>query len=166
MKLIKLPLLVLFTVVLSSFTAHKFYVSITKIEHSVESKSIQIISTLFIDDIEDVLQQRYDPSLILGKGEETDRGKELLEQYVLLKLKIEINGVSSNLEYLGHQYESDVVKIYIEIRDISEVKTIAVENKMLVEVFEEQQNIIHYKKGKKRKSMMLDGDNPKGMLNF
>jgi hypothetical protein len=58
------------------------------------------------------------------------------------------------------------VKIYIEIQDVSEVKSISVENKLLMEVFEEQQNIIHFKKNKKRKSMMLDVDNPKGVLNF
>lgn len=166
MKLFKLSLLVLITVVITSFTAHKFYVSITKVEHAVANKSIQIISTLFIDDIEDVLQQRYDPGLVLGEETETEKEKELLREYVLLKLKVEVNGIPSTLNYIGHEYESDVVKLYLEIKNISEVKSISVENKMLMEVFEEQQNIIHYKQGKKRKSMMLDLDNPKGVLNF
>lgn len=166
MKFLKLSLLVLVTVIMTSFTAHKFYVSITKVEHSVENESVQIISTLFIDDIEDVLQQRYDTSLLLGPEGETARERELIEKYVLLKLKIEINGTPAKLDYLGHEYESDVVKIYIEIQDVSEVKSISVENKLLMEVFEEQQNIIHFKKNKKRKSMMLDVDNPKGVLNF
>lgn len=166
MKLLKLSLLVLITVVMTSFTTHKFYVSITKVEHSIENNSIQIISTIFIDDIEDVLQQRYDPSLVLGIEAETERERELLKKYVLLKLKFEINDTIADLNYVGHEYESDVVKLYLEIQDISVVKSISVENKMLMEVFEEQQNIIHFKKNKKRKSMMLDVDNPKGVLNF
>lgn len=166
MKLVKIALLLIIPAILSSFAAHKFYVSITKIEHSVENQSIQIINTMFIDDIEDVLQQRYDPSLILGAEVETKDVEELMQQYIMLKLKIEINGEAVNLEYVGHKYEADVVKTYLEVSDVSEVKSIQIENKLLMEVFEEQQNIIHYKRNKKRKSIMLDRDNPKGVLNF
>lgn len=166
MNYLRLGMLTLLIPVVLSFTAHKFYVSITKIEYSVEEESLQIINKLFIDDIEDVLQARYSKSVSLDPEKETPTDAEFLREYVLQKLVIEVNGEPVELSYLGHEYENDVVKSYIEVEGVSELKSISVENKMLMELFEEQQNIIHVKRGKKRKSLVLDVDNPNGVLNF
>ena len=166
MKSIRILFLVTLLPVILALTAHKFYVSITKIEFSQEDQSLQIITKLFIDDIEDVLQERYSPSISLDPEQETPKDANFLKEYVLQKLKIKVNGTPVKLIYIGHEYENDVVKSYIEVENISELKTIEVENKMLIDLFEEQQNIIHIKRYKKRKSLVLDIDNPKGLLNF
>ncbi|MEL6810918.1 MAG: DUF6702 family protein [Bacteroidota bacterium] len=166
MKFFRIVLLVIILPITFAFTAHKFYVSITKIEFSEEDQSLQVISKLFIDDIEDVLQERYNPSVSLDPEKETQQDADYLREYVLQKLKIEVDGNAVQLNYLGHDYENDVVKTYIEIEGISGFRNIEVENKMLTELFDEQQNIIHVKKGKKRKSLILERDNPKGLLNF
>ncbi len=166
MRYLRLSLFLVLLPLVMSFTAHKFYVSITKIEYVAEKESLQIINKLFIDDIEDVLQARYSESVSLDPEKETATDAQYLEEYVLQKLKIEVNGEPVFPKYLGHEYENDVVKSYIEVEGISEFKNISVENKMLMELFEEQQNIIHVKRGKKRKSMLLDVDNPNGVLNF
>jgi uncharacterized protein DUF6702 len=141
-------------------------VSITKIEFSEEEQSLQIINKLFIDDIEDVLQERYNPSISLDPEKETPKDADFLKEYVLQKLKINVNGTPVKLNYIGHEYDNDVVKSYIEVVNISELKTIEVENKMLMDLFEKQQNIVHIKRFKKRKSLVLDIDNPRGLLNF
>lgn len=166
MRLLRGLFLVAILPLVLSFTAHKFYVSITKIEFSQEEQSLQIITKLFIDDIEDVLQERYSPSISLDPEKETPSDANFLKEYVLQKLKIKVNGTPVKLNYLGHEYDNDVVKSYIEVENISELTTIEVENKMLMDLFEEQQNIIHIKRYKKRKSLVLDIDNPKGLLNF
>jgi Domain of unknown function (DUF6702) len=166
MKFLQIFLLVALLPLILSFTAHKFYVSITKIEFSQEEQSLQIITKLFIDDIEDVLQERYSPAISLDPEKETPKDANFLKEYVLQKLKIKVNGNPVKLIYIGHEYENDVVKSFIEVKNISELKTIEVANKMLMDLFEKQQNIIHIKRYKKRKSLVLDIDNPKGLLNF
>ncbi|MEM7087756.1 MAG: DUF6702 family protein [Bacteroidota bacterium] len=166
MKFLRIAFLLVILTTTLSFTAHKFYVSITKVEYSQEESSLQIISKLFIDDIEDVLQARYNPSLIMGGEKETEAVSKFLREYILQKLVVEVDGAPVALNYLGHEYENDVVRIYIEVEGVSEFKSISVENKMLMELFEEQQNIIHVKRFKKRKSLVLEADNPKGLLNF
>ncbi len=166
MKSIRILFLVALLPLILSFTAHKFYVSITKIEFSQEEQSLQIITKLFIDDIEDVLQERYSPSISLDSEKETPKDANFLKEYILQKLKINVNGSPVKLNYIGHEYDNDVVKSYIEVENISELTTIEVENKMLMDLFEKQQNIIHIKRYNKRKSLVLDIDNPKGLLNF
>ena len=166
MKFLKITILVLIFPLLTAATAHKFYVSITKIEFVAEKQSLQIISKIFIDDIEDALQARYDEDLSLDSEKMTVREEALLKQYVFQKFEVVVNGSPVTFDYIGMEYETDIVKIYLEVNGISEVKTLEITNEILMEMFEEQQNIIHYKYGKKRRSLVLEKEYPKGMLNF
>ncbi|MEM7185251.1 MAG: DUF6702 family protein [Bacteroidota bacterium] len=166
MNYFRIGLLVLLLPLVVSFGLHKFYVSITKIEYVAEEGSLQIINKLFIDDIEDVLQARYSEDVTLDPEKVSATDTDLLKTYVLQKLEVSVNGEPMELTYLGHEFENDEVKSYIEVTGVPEMESISVENKMLLELFEDQQNIIHVKRSKKRRSMILDADNPKGLLNF
>lgn len=165
MKKLKI-VLVLLCVPLITAAVHKFYVSTTKVEYVQEKQSVQIITKLFIDDIEDVLQERYYPSLSLATQRETKEVQDLLKKYILQKFTITIDGKEAQITYLGREYDVDMVKIFMEIKDISAFNTIEIENKILFEISNEQQNIIHVKKNTIKKSLILDRDNPNGLLNF
>tara|TARA_R110000772_G_scaffold209125_1_gene319671 strand:+ start:247 stop:750 length:504 start_codon:yes stop_codon:yes gene_type:complete len=166
MKFLKISLLILLFPLITGSTGHKFYVSITKIEYVAESESLEIITQFFLDDIEEVLRKRYRPDVSLGTTKETEEDTALLKEYILQKLKISVNGTPVTLDYLGIEYDIDMVKSYIEVNGIEDFESIEVEFKALTEIFAEQQNIIHFKTSKKRKSLILDIDNPKGVLNF
>ncbi len=145
---------------------HKFYVSTTNIEFVPKSESVQIISKIFIDDIEKALRKRSGKEVSLATKKETEADRELLKNYIMQKFSISINGEDSKYQYLGIDYETDIVKCYLEITGVSEFKTIEVDNKILFDMFDEQKNIIHVKTPESRKSMVLNIDNPKGLLNF
>ena len=165
MKFFRICLILLMLPLLTSFADHKFYVSITKMEYVKEKQAIQIISKIFIDDIEDVLQQRYDPSISLATKKESRRDIDFLKTYIDQKFDIWVNGQEVTIDFIGHEYETDVLKIYMEVTGVKELKTLEVNNEWLTELFEEQQNIIHFKSDTRR-SMILEKENPKGMLNF
>lgn len=166
MKYFRISLLLLIFPLISATSAHKFYVSITKIEYVKEKNSLQIITKIFIDDIEDALQQRYDSSLSLGAKKETKTTDEDVKRYILSKLKIEVNEKPVKLDYIGKEYDVDMLVAYIEVANITDLKSLEVENKILMEMFPEQQNIIHLKTPNSRKSLMLDKDEPSGKLKF
>lgn len=151
---------------LSATPKHKFYVSITKIEYVKAKNSLQIITKIFTDDIEDALQQRFDASISLDSKKETAAAEEGLKNYILQKINIKINGKPVQLNYIGKEYETDMVVAYIEVKEVTTLKTIEIENKVLMELFPEQQNIIHLKTSKSRRSLILDRDEPKGKLDF
>lgn len=166
MKFPRILLLFFVIPLLTSAMAHKFYVSTTKIEYVKDKQSLQIISKIFLDDLEDVLQERYDKNLSYGTKKESEREEEFLKEYLLKKFEISLNGKRVEYDYIGREYEIDMIKIYLEVTGVSEVRSIEVSNSMLMEMFEEQQNIIHYKAGDLRRSLILEKENPKGMLNF
>ena len=166
MKYFRIAILVVLFPLISGSTTHKYFVSITKIEYVADSEDLQIITQIFIDDIEDVLQERYGTDISLGTKKETKKDATFLKEYILQKLKIKINGIPVELNYLGREYDVDMVKSYIEVRGVKEIDSIEVENKILFDLFSEQQNIIHYKSKDSRRSLILEKDNPKGVLNF
>jgi len=166
MKFFKITFLLMVFPLMTSSISHKFYVSTTNIEFVKEKKVVQIITKIFVEDVEQALQARYNASITLGSPKETTSDVAYLKEYVLKKLKISINGKPVTFQYIGKEYDIDIVNMFFEIENISEVKSIEVENKVLFDMFPEQQNIIHFVTSGSRKSLVLDKDNPKGVLNF
>ena len=162
----KIAIFLLIFPLLISSTTHKFYVSTTSVEFVKEKEVIQIITKIFTEDIEQALQARYSPSVSLDSKKETEADVALLKKYLLQKIKIKVNGNPVNLNYIGKEYDVDIAKIYFEIENISELQSIEIENKVLIDMFSEQQNIIHLKMPDNRMSLILDKANPKGVLNF
>ncbi|MAO11537.1 MAG: hypothetical protein CMC07_11865 [Flavobacteriaceae bacterium] len=167
MKFLKVILLAFVLPLMTASTAdHKFYVSTTNIEYVAKKESLQIITKIFIDDIEDVLQKRYSPSISIATTKEKEEDREYLKKYILQKLKINVNGKPAKLNYIGRDYDIDVVNAYIEITGVTELNSIEIKNEVLFDLFDEQQNIIHIKTPETRRSLILDANNPKDMLNF
>ena len=166
MKYFKIAILLLIFPLLISSTAHKFYVSTTSVEFVKEKEVIQIITKIFTEDIEQALQARYNSAVSLDSKKETEADVTLLRKYLLQKIKIKINGNPVVINYIGKEYDIDIAKIYFEIENISELQSIEIENKILIDMFSEQQNIIHLKTPDSRMSLILDKANPKGVLNF
>lgn len=166
MRFSRLLLLFALLPVLTAATAHKFYVSVSKIEYSEKDRSLQMISTLFADDMENTLKARYGDKVSLDPEKETELDQELLKKYILKKLTITVDGQERQLEYIGREYENDIVRVYVEVPEVEDPKEVEVEAQWLFELFDEQQNIIHMKKGDTRRSLVLEPENPKGVLNF
>ena len=166
MKPIK-SLLFLFLLSTMAFTTlHKYYVSITKIEYVKEQKSVQIITRVFIDDLERLLKERFDDAIVLASGKDEKQIDSYIEKYMLSKIKISINEKESIINFLGKEYDEDVVQCYMEIENISAINSFEIENKILFDVFSEQKNIVRTSINKKEKSFILILEKDKGMLNF
>jgi hypothetical protein len=56
--------------------------------------------------------------------------------------------------------------MYFEIEDIDTLGSLEIENKILIDLFPEQQNIIHFSNEKNKKNLILDKNRPSGLLNF
>jgi hypothetical protein len=166
MKFLKIALVLVLFPLLTASTGHKFYVSITTIEYAPEEQTLQLITKIFLDDIEAAMEARFGRKFQLNSKKERKEDAEIVKEYVFQKLKIMVNGKQVALNYIGQEYDIDVVKLYIEIPNIKKLNTIEVENKVLLDIFDEQQNIIHVKNDSSRRSLILEKENPKGLLNF
>ena len=131
-----------------------------------EQKSIQIISKIFVDDLEQVLQKRHNSKVQLDPKKETDLDQNYLLDYILKKLKFKVNGNDTQPIYIGKEYDIDILNIYFEIENIDMLGSLEIENKILIDLFPEQQNIIHFSNEKNKRNLILDKNRPNGLLNF
>lgn len=166
MKFLKITLVLLIIPLLIGSVSHKFYVSTTTVEYVPEKQAVQIITKIFVEDLEQVLQERYGSSVVLDPKKETETDVNYLKKYISQKLKISINNKPLELSYIGKEYDIDIVNMYFEIENISELKSIEIENKILFDLFPEQQNIIHLVTPESKKNLILDKEHPNGLLNF
>jgi hypothetical protein len=162
----KLIVLFLFTVLLTSASLHKYYVSITEIEFIKEKKSVQIITRIFVDDFEKLLRERYNDKIRLDTGKDETEINTLINKYITAKLPININGEDKAAIFIGKEYDDDIVYVYFEITNVSEIKTFKIQNNVLFDLFEEQKNIVRTNINGKNKTFVLIPENDKGMLNF
>jgi len=161
--------LLLFTILipLVAFTSiHKFYVSVTLVEYVKEKQSVQIITRIFIDDLEDLLRQRYDENITLNTSKEEQSIDVYIGKYLKSKMQVNINGTPVSFTFIGKEYEDDIVYCYMEISDVSSIDSFKITNQILFEVFNEQQNIVRTNINSKNKSFLLTSHNETGVLNF
>ena len=151
---------------LFAFTAHKYYVSMTKIKYVKEESSIQITMRFFIDDIEKTLNNRFKKDFKLATTEELQDTDKFLNLYIHQKFEIQINNQLIEYSFLGKEYDNDVMFFYMESTGIKNINSIEVKNSMLLETFEEQQNFIKLYMNDQIKTMVLMRDNDKEMLKF
>lgn len=167
-KFSKLIVLFFLIISLSSFSAtHKYYVSVTQVEYSKENKSIQIILRLFTDDIENVLRERYDEDIILGESKDNAKTNDsYIQKYLNSKLNIKVNENKAHLTFIGKEVNVDITRCFLEIENINEIKSFEISNKLLFDLFEEQQNIVKLNINSKQKSYILTNQDYKTVLKF
>jgi len=161
-----LPLVML--LLLSFSSAHKYYVSVTNIAYSKDDSAFQVTSRVFIDDLDKLLKERYDIEAKLATSKESKLADEYIEKYFRTKFAIELDGKPVQYNFLGKRYDNDMVICYLEIPNVklSETKSMTIQNEVLMDLFDDQQNIVHVKWNGNKKSFMLIRQNNKGMLNL
>ncbi|MGY0393224.1 DUF6702 family protein [Bizionia sp. KMM 8389] len=160
-------LTLLFVIPLFAYTvAHKYYVSITQVEYVQEKESVQFVSRIFIDDLERLVRTRYDETITLTTDNEVEAANYYIGKYLSEKIQVVINGKPADLQYLGKEYENDLVYCYLEIEGVKSIESFEITNQVLFDVFSDQKNIVRTQINGQNKSFMLIKQNDKGMLNF
>ncbi|QWX84298.1 hypothetical protein H0I23_01195 [Cellulophaga sp. HaHaR_3_176] len=168
MKTLKKSLLLLVLPLIAFTAAHKFYVSVTNVMYSDKDEAIQITTRIFIDDLEKALEERYEVSTKMATKKEIEDVDYYVEKYLKSKFLVFLDGTQKEYTYIGKKYDNDVIVCYIEVANVkmATLKSIAIINEVLTGMFDEQQNVVHFKLNNEKKSYVLGRENNKGMLNF
>jgi hypothetical protein len=119
-----------------------------------------------MDDIETALNKDYLIDLQLTTEKELKNNAIYFEKYLNEKLHFKINTSPKKFNYIGKEYDGDLVYFYLEIENIEKLNSIEISNKILITHFPKQQNLVKAKTGKKYKSILLTAENDKGLLKF
>lgn len=145
---------------------HKFYVSLTQVEYVKEDQSLQIITRVFLDDLEDALKEFSGEAVRISSESDDTTHDRLIENYLRSKLKFEIEGKKPQWSFVGKTIDNDMLVAYIEVTQLKKIKTIVITNEVLFEMFEEQQNIVRTQINNQKKSFILVSQDRSKVLNF
>ena len=88
----------------------------------------------------------------------------LLEETFKKVFRIKLNQDWIKHKFIGREYKSDILQCYMEIEILELPKIMSIQNTIFFNLFEDQQNILHFKNGTKRKSFLLHSS--KNMVSF
>jgi hypothetical protein len=161
-KTVYFSLLLILFISTSSFVVHKFYVAIFQIEENAQKNRLEITSRIFIDDLNITLEKKFNKKFDLEKID--SENTEFVKKYITRNFIISVNGEQKNMTFKSLEIENNVLICYYTINTIPKIKSIAIENSILTETFEEQQNIIQAHFNNNRQSLLLTAEKTKGML--
>ena len=157
---------ILFLLFTLAFSSHKYYLSLTQIEYNKDQDSLEVIINVFMDDIEFAINKEYSVDLRLTTKQELEDVDSYFQKYLRENLRFLVNKELVNYNFIGKEYEGDLVYFYLEVNVSDRPITLEVFNTILVTYFEQQQNIIKFKNGSERQSKILSKNTNKALLNF
>lgn len=136
-------LIVLLMMVLTSgFTMHKYYMSLTQIDHNKEVGSLEITIKLFTDDFEKAIEQGTTEKLHLGTDKESVKADDLIKKYLNKHFTLKVNGIPMTYSYVGKEVDIEVAWVYLEVKNVKTINSITVTNSLMTEVIPEQKNVV------------------------
>jgi len=140
--------------------------SLTQITYDQRQKSLQIILRIFIEDLQTEMNSLANESFELATDREPKNIESKYQDYLKENLSFRINSTHKTYEYIGKEYDNDMVVFYLEIPKIDTLKTLTTYNKILNHSFPKQENIIKTKVYNKHKSIILTPYKTKSLINF
>jgi hypothetical protein len=145
---------------------HKFYVAIFQVNYAAEKKMLQVTTRIFVDDLENALEKKYQRKFDLDASAQSADELLLMQKYMAERFKITINGKPQPLTYLSNEMENNVFICYFRATGVDKIASVKITSKVLFDFVTEQQNIIQTNINGKKGSLLLTIDNPEGTINY
>ena len=122
---------------------HEFHVSVTEIVYKQEAKALHITMRLFMDDFQEELRLfTGNNGLDIEKPKTPEVLKALIGKYLTQKFKLSTKSYLP-IQYYGFEYDEDLIWAYMEAQKVRKFKAITIENNLLLDTFQNQENIVH-----------------------
>jgi hypothetical protein len=143
---------------------HPYHISVCDIEHDSEGRSLQVSQRVFLDDLEEVLNERFNVRIDVTNPQNPAYRDSLIQLYLFENIDIKVDGKNKKRSYLGNEIEEDGMWCYIEYFGVKKITTLEITNTVFFSKFDDQANIIHVKYEGKTKSLKLDRADPSGIF--
>ena len=137
---------------------HHFHVSITQIDHNAQAGTLEIAVKIFVDDLESSIAALGGGKLQLGEAGQAANADSILFAYLENRLQVTVNEKPRKMTWVGNEIEADAVWCFLEIGQIKNISSIEITNRVLMERFEDQANVVHVKANGQSKSLFLNAD--------
>ena len=156
MKNLKYIFVLLFFTSFANFSfAQGFHTSTTNVEY--ENGTLKITAKFFTDDLE---------KAVGASANSKDSFDARAKIYSQSKLIVNVNGANIPLTYVGYQTNDKSTRVYLKADGITNIREVEVTNLMLVDTFQDQQNLVTFDINGVRKSFTARKGSDSGKLTF
>ena len=89
---------------------------------------------------------------------------ELVRPYVISNFEVLVNDIAVELNYLGEEYDEDMIYVYMEVEGLDDISSLKISNSVLFDVYDQQEHVIKIKTENKSKSFILTKYKPTNVL--
>ena len=133
---------------------------------SITGKKIDFVMKLYFDDIEDALRLKNGFSISIDKNQKLNSNYEYVEEYISENFKIYFNSEKVDLIFLDKKIINDVLELKTSIQFEDKIINIKIQNKILLDVYDNQSNIVFIKNLEKKKYYKFDISNTEKNINY
>lgn len=137
---------------------HDFHLSKSEVYYNRVNQSLEVSLHLFIDDLEVAMQNAGIDETFIATSKEIENADSLISQYLNDHFSITVDGKEIEFNFLGKEDSDDLLAIwcYLEGEQVTNPREIQIKNKLLVEVFDDQKNIVAFSSEKKQEFLLFD----------
>ena len=133
---------ILFISLIIGSSLHDFHFSKTVSDYNTTTQTLQTVSHLFTDDLESAIKLTYGVDLRLGEQDEYVKADSLIQEYMFDNFEIITTSKPLELEWIGYEFDYDIVYTYIESEVHDCDSTYSVRLNFFNEIFDDQENFI------------------------
>ena len=121
---------------------------------------------LYLDDIEDALRLKNGFSISIDENQKLNSNYEYVEEYISENFKVYFNSEKVELIFLEKKIINDVLELKTSIQFEDQIINIKIKNKILLDVYDNQSNIVFIKNLEKKKYYKFDISNTEKNINY
>ena len=144
--------------------AHPYHISVCDIVHKSDQKTLQVSQRVFLDDLEETLNERFNIMVDVTNPKDPGYRDSLIQVYLFENINITVDGKTKKRTYIGNEIEEDGMWCYIEYLGVKSMNSLEITNTMFFDKFDDQANIIHLKYADKTRSLKLDRATPSSIF--
>lgn len=152
-------LLVLLLPLLSSFSfPHDLHISKGIVAYNSEAQTLEISLNLFLDDLElGIEEEAGHANLKLCTPKEIPEGETYMADYFKNHFQLLVDGELADFKFVSKEPTADyqAAWCYLVVEQVESFSSLTIKNTLLIELFDDQQNIVELKVNKKRMGFFL-----------
>ncbi|CAK9039274.1 Uncharacterized protein SCF082_LOCUS22969, partial [Durusdinium trenchii] len=113
-------------------------------EYDNKSQSLEIVYRMFSDDLEEALTGHSQQSVDILNPNEKKKVDLLVESYLNEKMTFWVDGEKQAFEFLGSELDNGALWCFMEIKSEQAPEKIEVDNSVMLELFDDQINLVHF----------------------
>jgi hypothetical protein len=134
--------------------AHKFYVSLTTVEHNTVEQSLEITMRLFADDLEAAVAREMGKPLTHGQPGFDAAVFAVVRRALTVR---QADGRPVTLVWVGLENKVDVTWVYVEAPQVPSTAGLTLRDTIFMDLFPEQVNMVHVKDARGRRAIDFRG---------